>query len=535
MYTEKNVKLDLNVVTDIPFSDKIEDPSVIDPTGRINILGNEIFDMSTISDGIKLYRVKSDGEEVEEDIIININENISGVYINKSNNTNFTEGEVYKLSINKKLKSFLGVSLKTELNSYFAIDYSFNLDSKGIPDLNNERNLTICISDIHLGINENIALINQNRDALVDFLNHVRNSPNIKELIIAGDLIDEWTLPMEFDTFNGKTQLDFVKATALTNKPVIDAINNIIEDGKVKMTYIPGNHDLLLNSSDIQSILPGIVETRDARGLGAYTPADLPQVIIEHGHRYNFYCAPDPSNQSITQTDSLLPPGYFFSRIATSSVIQGRPKRDSPLPIVKNNEMGEDQYGYFIYWSVWKIIIDSLPIKQSLDEKAIIMGIDGFTDSCSINDVLPYQNPEDGNIDVNLYKGCIEGWDERQNENLVPVKIPVDEAVAKGNLPSFLDYESGVQYLNNQDSDKRIAIFGHSHEARVIKSVNENDEKTVYVNSGTWIDRNPLTRTFVVITPPKSKNSAPTYVNLYQYSPSGDIRKVESQALTDLK
>ena len=57
MYTEKNVKLDLNVVTDIPFSDKIEDPSVIDPTGRINILGNEIFDMSTISDGIKLYRV----------------------------------------------------------------------------------------------------------------------------------------------------------------------------------------------------------------------------------------------------------------------------------------------------------------------------------------------------------------------------------------------------------------------------------------------------------------------------------------------
>jgi hypothetical protein len=32
--------------------------------------------MSTISDGIKLYRVKSDGEEVEEDIIININEKI---------------------------------------------------------------------------------------------------------------------------------------------------------------------------------------------------------------------------------------------------------------------------------------------------------------------------------------------------------------------------------------------------------------------------------------------------------------------------
>ena len=67
------------------------------------------------------------------------------------------------------------------------------------------------------------------------------------------------------------------------------------------MTYVPGNHDLLINSDDIQSIMPGVSQARDVRGLGAYTPVDFPELIIEHGHRYNFYCAPDQSNRSITK------------------------------------------------------------------------------------------------------------------------------------------------------------------------------------------------------------------------------------------
>jgi len=38
-----------------------------------------------------------------------------------------------------------------------------------------------------------------------------------------------------------------------------------------------------------------------------------PEIVIEHKHRYNFSVALDPiSNRSITQSDSILPPGYFF-------------------------------------------------------------------------------------------------------------------------------------------------------------------------------------------------------------------------------
>ena len=396
--------------------------------------------------------------------------------------------------------------------------------------------MIVCISDIHLGANDSYAEINRNRDALVNFLNQVRVSPNVKELVIAGDLIDEWFVPMDLDTFNGKTQLDFVKAVALNNKPVIDAFNRIIKDGKIKVTYVPGNHDLLIDSEDIQSVMPGISEARDIKGLGAYTPVDFPEVVIEHGHRYNFYCAPDFSNRSITKTDSILPPGYFFTRMATSSVIQGRPKMNCPLPSVNKNKLGKVQYLYFIYWNVWKGLITSFPVKEGLDEKIISTGIDGFTDFYAINDILPYQNSEEGYIDVKLHKGIIEAWGERQNNNLVPVKIHAEEAVLKGALASHLDDQSSVQYFNNPNSNKRIVVFGHSHEARVITSFNRKQEKNVYVNSGTWIDKNKYpTMTFVVIIPQKNKDSAPVYVNLYQYSPGGDIKKLDSQALTNLK
>ncbi|MDP1551557.1 MAG: Ig-like domain-containing protein, partial [Methanobacteriaceae archaeon] len=232
MDSKKTVKSFLNVKTSIPFSDKVEDPSVIDSADRIKIVFSENLDMGTIKDGIKLYKVKSDGKEQEVDIKINFDDNSTSVlYISKSEA--ISEGEEYKLSITGDVKSVNGVSLKEEFVNYFALDYSFNLDSEGISDLNNQRTLIVCISDLHLGANDAYAELTSNRDALVNFLEHIRISPNVKELVIAGDLIDEWFIPMHIDTFNGKTQLDFTKAVASNNKPVFDAFNNIIKDGQL--------------------------------------------------------------------------------------------------------------------------------------------------------------------------------------------------------------------------------------------------------------------------------------------------------------
>lgn len=407
-------------------------------------------------------------------------------------------------------------------------------DINSVETLDGERSWIVCISDLHLGADDAYSELTKNRDALIKFLNWVKISPNIKELVIAGDLIDEWFIPMNVDTFKGKTQMDFVKNVAHNNKPVIDAFNQIITDGNIKLTYIPGNHDILITADEIEAIMPGISQARDVRGLGAYTPDDFPELIIEHGHRYNFFCAPDHSNRSVTKTDSILPTGYFFTRMATSSVVQGRPKIDMDIPPVVENGLGEEQYFYYLYYKIWEKLINTFPVKEGINEPAIHTGIDGFTDSYAIKDILPSQNPENKHIDVNLYKGIVENWEERQTNNLVPILISPEEAILKAALSSHLDDQSANQFFINPNSNKRIVIFGHTHDARLITSLNENMDENIYINSGTWIDSKELSMTFVVVVPPTSEESNQGYVGLYQYSEEGKINELNSQTINNL-
>jgi hypothetical protein len=79
--------------TDIPFSDIIGDPSIIDSKGSLNLF-NEDLDMNTVLDGIKLYKITGDNTEIEEDIIVDkIGNSLKTLNISKSDNSKFKEGE----------------------------------------------------------------------------------------------------------------------------------------------------------------------------------------------------------------------------------------------------------------------------------------------------------------------------------------------------------------------------------------------------------------------------------------------------------
>ncbi|NLB83544.1 MAG: metallophosphoesterase, partial [Synergistaceae bacterium] len=171
---------------------------------------------------------------------------------------------------------------------------AFTLDEKGVPEAGEERSVILVISDLHLGADDSYSENVTNRPRLVKFLGKVREAADVKELVIAGDMIDEWFIPAGKDTYEGKSQKEFVQRVADNNKEVFDAFSAIIGDGKIKVTYVPGNHDLLVSDESVEAVLPGIHQARDVRGLGTYTPEEHPEIAIEHGHRYNFFCAPDP-------------------------------------------------------------------------------------------------------------------------------------------------------------------------------------------------------------------------------------------------
>ena len=384
-----------------------------------------------------------------------------------------------------------------------------------------QRNLIVIVSDMHLGADSAYAECNKNVGPLAKLLQQIRVSANVKELVIAGDLIDEWFVPATTDTYNGKDQSDFVNRVAVTNKAVFDVLNQIIQDGIIKVIYVPGNHDLTITAENISLILPGISQARDNKlGLGTYSPADFPQIAIEHGHRYNFFCAPDPfSNQDIAP-GTIMPPGYFFTRMAALHVKQKCEKSGDDLPVVTPNASGdENQQLAYKYWQNWAWSINMLPVTNMFNEKIFVTNVNGFTKTYSIDDLLPFQTTPGGFIDMKLFEDIEKQWEDRQNYNNVAIPNKTDRSIDSVATSSETDYQAQVQYFLNSASDKRIVVFGHTHDPKIISSLNYNNQKSIYANSGTWIDSNPLktTMNFVVITPQNADVTSQTSVSLYNF------------------
>lgn len=385
----------------------------------------------------------------------------------------------------------------------------------------NERNMIVVISDLHLGANLDYAECKANLPSLEKLLKQLQAAPDVKELVIAGDLLDEWFVPAPIDTYQGKDQADFVRRIATANKGVFDVMNSIIQEGKILVTYVPGNHDLTITAANIESVLPGINQARDAAlGLGTYSPVDYPAIAIEHGHRYNFFCAPDPiSNQDIAP-GTIMPPGYFFTRIAALHVIQHNSLPADTLPVVTENiSGGESQDLLLKYWNTWEMTTKLFPLTNRFDENIIATNVNGFMGTYSVNDLVPYQSSAGGMIDVNLYNGIQDNWEARQTLNNTPIHITTAEAIDSVNSATHTDYLAKLQYFLNPDSDKRIIVFGHTHEPKMVASESFDNKKCIYVNSGTWIDHNPgkTTMNFVVITPQSANVSSQTLVKLYNF------------------
>lgn len=385
-----------------------------------------------------------------------------------------------------------------------------------------ERNQIVIISDIHLGADLAYAECKNNLPYLEEFLNRVRLSGNVKELVIAGDLLDEWFVPATTDTYQGKDQADFVRRIAETNKGVFDVLKKIIRENKIRVTFVPGNHDLTISRENVELILPGINQQRDPElGLGTYSPQGHPNIVIEHGHRYNFFCSPDPySNQDIAP-GTISPPGYFFTRIAALYVAQGHPaEAGDTVPVVtRNTAGGESQDLLFAYWSLWDWTLKNFKIRNKYDEKLIVTNVDGFTGTFAVKDLLPYQETLGGFIDLDLYNGIQDTWKQRQAHNRVQVDIPTLQAIAGAALPAETDAQAATQYFLNPKSNVRIVVFGHSHDARILSSFDHLQQKSIYVNSGTWIDNNPnrTTMNFVIITPQDEDCCTKTHVRLYNF------------------
>ncbi|HPM96235.1 MAG TPA: metallophosphoesterase [Mesotoga sp.] len=387
-----------------------------------------------------------------------------------------------------------------------------------------EAQRIIVVSDLHLGVDDSFSETVKNKDLLTEFLERLVIS-DIDELVIAGDMLDEWFVPISYEPHNDLGA--FFEKVAENNASIVAAFEKIIQSGVV-VAYVPGNHDLLLDEETLAKLIPGIVQARDVDGLGTYRTGMRSEIVIEHGHRYDTFCAPDTlSNKEMTgDYPSFLPPGYFFTRIASTSVVEGKSAPDKNLPRIEApSKEDADQLDAYTYYNIWLWAMTTFPIKADFDEKAIYVGVNGYDNSFSLSDLLPTVQ-DDGSISAVLYANAQRRWDEVQQNNRVAVKNPYSKATAGAIDHTFFDEQAVKQYFD-LDPTVDVVVFGHSHVPLVNRYENEYDKEKVYANSGTWIDENliGLERCFVVIESGKQF----TDVRLMEYHADGTISNTEQK------
>mgnify|MGYP000951926048 CR=1 FL=1 len=381
------------------------------------------------------------------------------------------------------------------------------------------RDKIVVISDIHLGIDDSYTEMVKNRPLLIEFLRHLQSTTDVRELVIAGDFLDEWFLPVYYPSYTDESQ--FYKDVIANNQSVIDELNNVIDSG-IKLVYVPGNHDMTLEAGVLQEAIPNIVQARDTKGLGAYHTGDRNEIVIEHGHRYDVFSAPDTvTNAELCgNDDTILPAGYFYARYAATWVLEGRPTVEKDLPVVTDvpDKTDTDQYGAYIYYSLLKGISSRMTPNESLDEKIFDMHIAGFDDAYTYLDFYPAQQ-EDGTISAPvLFKNIQRSWAERQTLNNIKVPNSFIEAVAGALDWEYYLGQAKKQYMDNPDESVDVVVFGHTH----VPEYQDMGDGRYYLNDGTWIDNNTdypdATRTFAVITTGNKDMAA-----LYRFTEDGSI------------
>ena len=341
----------------------------------------------------------------------------------------------------------------------------------------------IFISDIHMsdarsinpphGLNPYSWLLPDRAKMFGDFLGLLLKDPDVKEVIILGDLFDDWVCPAQLDPMPAK--LGISKFHEISQAPQnVEAINNlkaIADDDQKDLIYVPGNHDMLITEEIITNIIPGIKYMGTGQGQGVYT-AD--GISGEHGNMYTLFNAPDPySNKGKT-----LPLGYFITRVVTEREARTGDHLEylEALKVAIGQIFDKSDFAKMVFATILK------GAGMSNSSKIIMGGINNYSDQ-----VMP---PYVEKIFGDLY----DDWDKNMPDN---VKASVAVADDTGHLfPAAFS-----QYLNKKGKSD-IVIFGHTHLYELYGTLrdwngddgqfNKNDfsfsSKQIYANSGTWVN-----------------------------------------------
>lgn len=342
-------------------------------------------------------------------------------------------------------------------------------------------NKRIFVSDIHMGDQRSMGpfpphphtygWLRKNITNVTNFLSDQLQAQDVGEVVILGDLFDQWVIPTDLDPLVTLRNI----CDNPTNRGVIDNLKALAGSSRIKLSYVPGNHDLSACRGDIpirkkfiEATFPGInFICEDDQPTGVYRTGKL---AAEHGNMYCLFNAPD----TWTASDSFLPLGYFISRLVAYRMAQtGQPENylNILVKFIHELELKPGFVDEFFF-----AVADDAGLDKS--DKINMKNITGYPAAITISDV------------GNKYKQLISDWDK--NHDIIRSLAAVIGDTAD------LSWAAAKVYLVRPDIN--IVIFGHTHDHTMRKHYLLTDERdqqkvsldfpcaAIYANTGTWID-----------------------------------------------
>ncbi len=363
---------------------------------------------------------------------------------------------------------------------------------------------TAVISDIHL--NDQRAMDGQwswfidNQPYLIEYLDHlIEHKDEYKELVLLGDLFDEEVTPLPLPTFaiDGVevSETEYLRAIARVeeNKEVLDKIKEVQSIG-IQVIYVPGNHDSGLDENLLHEFLGnGAKFVEDVQGLGSYISSD---VIMEHSHRYDILCSPDPYSNigidDVTQDNAFMGIQYFTTRIAATNRYRGLAKANlGDFGFASLSELeaeagrpGRDDFNKFILSLVCNVVLIAKHV-EGIDTIPVPTGLYGLTSDYVLDEYF-YQSTESEPL---LYQTMWkqEEWERRLLHNNAPADFPFLLGAMICEVP-FAD-AIAVNRLFGEDDTYKVVVFGHTH-IPYLRIMEREDEGYIYANTGSWVDEN---------------------------------------------
>lgn len=346
------------------------------------------------------------------------------------------------------------------------------------------KNKLVFISDLHMNVDAPYSWLVKQAHNLAGFLDTLNSRSDVAELIILGDMLDDWVSPVKY------TPQSFADILADNyNNGVVPGLQQVCNNSEIAVTYVTGNHDMLSfksqNRDIISNAFPGMNIVSDSPGLGAYTRDNV--IWAEHGHRYTLFNAPDTWSRS----NGHLPLGYFISRLAASKSVSSGKVITSPDVLDQFIKSPTKVNEYLIqggYEGKVGNVIDDAFIIALFNAIAIwsgnwpwdrftMNGTDNLTNDPSVEDIAC------------TYDTIFSGWPSQQNivDHYESVWNDLGHLTSAANLL----FEMPERIKDLYPFTPRIVLFGHTHQAAF--QFHSGEEESIYANTGTWIDGKPMT------------------------------------------